>query len=365
MSRGKLLAAALAVLGTTGTVSASTLFLGSYPDTLLIFDETKGIVTGQIKLASGLPTSMQMSDDGKRIYVTTITTSGIEVIDAVTRKVTHQFSLNDAATRWRFWGGAPDPTGRYFYTVGTRIEKGIDRYTVSKPLYMVIDLQEKAVTRTLEVDEQDTRGNGGGGGRGGFKVSADGKTLYVFGEKVVMVDIATLKATDRIDLAKPEGTGLEEVGFGGQLDNQRVAGQFVSLFNASDPHIHNKVFGIARFDLDTRQFDFTAIGPAPDAMAGLQVAPNGREAYTVVTNGKLGNKRCEFWRFDLKTNAVLQKAEFQCRSRFRFGMSGDGAKLYIYGASYDIEVYGAKTLKLEKTWDLGYDTTGAGMVVAR
>jgi hypothetical protein len=362
MSRARSLAAGISALALAGTASAETLFLGSYPDMLLVFDEAQGKVTGQVKLASGLPTSMQMSEDGSRVYVTTITTSGIEVIDAATRKVINQFSLNDAATRWRFWGGTPDPSGRYFYTVGTKIEKGVDRYTVSKPLYMVIDLQEKAVTRTQEVDEQDTRG---GGGRGGFKVSQDGKTLYVFGEKVVIVDLATLKATDRIDLAKPEGTGLEEVGFGGQLDNQRVAGQFVSLFNASDPHIHNKVFGVARFDLDTRQFDFTPIGPAPDAMAGLQVAPDGREAYTVVTNGKLGNKRCEFWRFDLKTNAVLQKAEFQCRSRFRFGMSGNGAKLYIYGASYDIEVYDARSLKLEKTWDLGYDTTGAGMVIAR
>lgn len=351
----------LAALGIAGSASASTLFLGSYPDTLLVFDEARGVVKSQIKLASGLPTSMQMSEDGKRIYVTTITTSGIEVIDTATHKVINQFSLNDGATRWRISGGVADPTGRYFYTSGTKIEKGIDRYTISKPLYIVVDLQEKTVSRTQEVAEEDSRG---GGGRGGaYKVSRDGKSLYMFGDKVRILDLATLKVTDRIDLAKPEGTGLEEVGFGGQLDNQRSPGQYVSLFNASDPYIHNKMFGIARFDLETRQFDFTPIGPAPDAMAGLQVAPNGSEAYTVVTNGKLGNKRCEFWRFDLKTNVVLQKTEFQCRSRFRFGMSGNGAKLYIYGASYDIEVYDAKTLKLEKTWDLGYDTTGAGMVV--
>lgn len=363
MSRAaRLLTLGLAALGIAGSATASTLFLGSYPDVLIVFDEARGAVTGRIKLASGLPTSMQMSEDGKRIYVTTITTSGIEVIDTATQKVINQFSLNDGATRWRFSGGVADAAGRYFYTTGTKIEKGVDRYTVSKPLYMVVDLQQKTVSRTQEIAEEDTRG---GGGRGGaFKISKDGTSLYIFGDKVRILDLATLKVTDRIDLAKPEGTGLEEVGFGGQLENQQVAGQYVSLFNASDPYIHNKMFGIARFDLDTRQFDFTPIGPAPDAMAGLQVAPDGREAYTVVTNGKLGNKRCEFWRFDLKTNVVLQKTEFPCRSRFRFGMSGNGAKLYVYGASYDIEVYDAKTLKLEKTWDLGYDTTGAGMVVA-
>jgi hypothetical protein len=79
----------------------------------------------------------------------------------------------------------------------------------------------------------------------------------------------------------------------------------------------------------------------------------------------LGNKRCEFWRFDLSSNKMLDKAEFPCRSRFQFGMSGDGAKLYIYGASFDIEVYDAKTLKLEKTWDIGNDATMAGLIVSQ
>jgi hypothetical protein len=39
-------------------------------------------------------------------------------------------------------------------------------------------------------------------------------------------------------------------------------------------------------------------------------------------------------------------------------MSGDGKKLYIYGAGFEIEVYDAATLKYEKTWDLGNDVTG-------
>lgn len=356
----RFLALAAAALGLGGSAAASTLFLGSYPDQLLIFDEGAGAVTGRIKLASGLPTSMQLSADGRLVYVTTITTSGIEVIDTATKRVVNQFSLNDGPTRWRFWGGTPDPTGRFFYTVGTKIEKGVDRYTVSKPLYIVVDMRAKKVARTVEVDAEEERASG----RGGFKISPDGRFLYIFGEKVVIVDTATLKAVDRIDLAKPEGTGLEEVGFGGQLENQRDPRRLVALFNAADPYIHNKIFGVARFDLTTRAFDFTPIGPAPDAMAGLQLSPDGNTAYTVVTNGKLGNKRCEFWRFDMKTNAVLDKAEFQCRSRFRFGLSGDGTKLYVYGASYDIEVYDAATLKREKTWDLGADTTGAGMVIA-
>ncbi|NML09059.1 hypothetical protein HHL08_02680 [Sphingobium sp. AR-3-1] len=348
--------AALAAL----PASAATLFMGSYPDELLVFDEGKAAVTGKIKLDTGLPTSMLLSDDGKRIYVTTITTSGIEVIDTATRKVINKFSLNDSTTRYRFWGGTADPTGRYFYTVISRFDKEIDRYKVSKPMYGVVDLKLQKVVRTVDIDKEDEKA--GGGYRAAYKVSQDGKYLYIFGDKVLILTVADMKVIDRIDLAKPEGTGLENVGFGGAIDTIRTPGQFVSLFNAADPYIHNKMFGLARFDLNSRQFDFTPIGPAPDNMAGLQMTPDGNQAYTVVTNGKLGNKRCEFWHMDMKTNAVVDKAEFQCRSRFRFGMSMDGKKLYIYGASYDVEVYDAKTLKLEATWDLGNDTTGAGMV---
>jgi hypothetical protein len=187
----------------------------------------------------------------------------------------------------------------------------------------------------------------------------------LFRDKVLTVDTATLKVTDRLDLAKPESTGMENVSFGGGVEAMTNGNQFVSLFNASDPYIHNKIFGLGRFDLTNGKFDFTPIGPIPTAMSGLEVTPDGKDGYTVITNGLLGNKRCEIWHFDMATTRMVDKAEFHCRSRFTFGMSGDGAKLYIYGASYDIEVYDAKSLKLDRTWDLGADATMAGMLILK
>jgi hypothetical protein len=97
-------------------------------------------------------------------------------------------------------------------------------------------------------------------------------------------------------------------------------------------------------------------------MTGLQVTPDKKDAFTVVSNGTHGNKRCEFWHFDLATDQIKERSEFSCKSRFSFGMSGDGKKLYIYGASFEIEVYDAATLKYERTWDLNNDITGAGLV---
>ena len=105
------------------------------------------------------------------------------------------------------------------------------------------------------------------------------------------------KVVDRIDLAKPDFPAMENVGFGGLLDSISEPGQHISLFNSADPIVHNRVFGIARFDLTSRQVNFTPIGPAPDGMAGLLVAPVKKHAYTVITKDVLGNKRCEFWAF--------------------------------------------------------------------
>lgn len=341
--------------------SAATLFMGSYPDKLVVFDEEKGTVVQRIVLDTGLPTSLRLSNDRKRLYVTTITTGGIEVIDVATRKVVNKFSLNTPTTRYRFNGGVADAGGRYFYTIAQRFDKEIDRYKVGDAMYVVVDLQQKRIVRSAPIEKEDEAVRNAW--RLGMMLSPDGKLLYLFRDKSLVLDTATLKVVERFDLSKPESIGMDNGTFGGGVEALRRPDQYVSLFTSEDPYVRNKVFGIARFELASREFSFAPIGPAPAAMAGLQVTPDGKDAYTVVTNGTLGNKRCEFWHFDMADYKVLDKAEFPCRSRFQFGMSNDGTKLYIYGASFDIEVYDAKTLKHDHTWDLGNDTTGAGLVI--
>jgi DNA-binding beta-propeller fold protein YncE len=346
-----------------GAASGSTLFLGAYPDSIIVFDEGKGQIVDKIKLTTGLPTSMRLSLDRKKIYVTTNDHSGLEVIDAATHKVTNHFVLNTPTKRYRFNGGVPDPQDKLFYTVTTEMNKLSDRYEIGKLQYTVIDLAQQKVVKAVDIAREDENANAGYYGRAGFEVSPDGKYLYQFRDKVVILNTDDFKVVDRIELAKPDFPAMENIGFGGLLDSISEPGQHVSLFNSADPIVHNRTFGIARFDLSTRRVDFTPVGPAPAGMAGLQVAPDKKNAYTVITNGALGNKRCEFWAFDLATNRIMQTSEVPCRSRFSFGMAGDGQKLYFYGAGFEIEVYDAATLKHERTWDLNNDITGAGMIV--
>jgi hypothetical protein len=98
-------------------------------------------------------------------------------------------------------------------------------------------------------------------------------------------------------------------------------------------------------------------------MIGLQVAPDRRTGYSVISTGEHGNRRCEFWAFDLNANTRTMASEFPCRPRFSFGISSDGRHLYVYGAGFQIEMWDAATLKLERTLDLHNDVTMGGMVV--
>lgn len=75
-------AALILALAAALPAAAATLMLGTYPDKLFTVDDTTGAVKERIRLDEGLPVSLRLSNDKKLIYVTTITTSGIVVLDA-------------------------------------------------------------------------------------------------------------------------------------------------------------------------------------------------------------------------------------------------------------------------------------------
>jgi len=356
-------AAAVVAAGlSVAAAHASTIILGGYPSSLMFINEQKGAIVQKLPLSTGLPSSFRLSDDKKKLYVVTNDHTGIEVVDLATRKVINQFVLNDNKTSYRISTVTPDPTGKLLYAIMTKMNKEIDRWEIEKPKFFVIDIEQKKIVSSHDIDKED-QDSFRGYGRGRMEISTDGKYLYQFGAKIVVIDTSNFKIVDRIELEKPELPGLENVAFGGALDSISRPGEYVSIFNAPDPFTQRSVFGVAKFNLQTREYSFMPIGPSPDHMGGLQVSPNQKDAYTVVENGTLGNKRCEIWHFDLSNNVIKDKAEFACRVRYYFGMSGDGKKLYFYGAGYDVQVVDAQTLKLEATWDLNNDITMAGFAV--
>lgn len=339
--------------------SAGTLFLPAYPSNVLVVDEGSGKVTDNIKLETGTPASIQLSSDHRRIYVTTVDHNGIEVIDVATHKLLSHFVLNTSTKQYRFRGGTPEPQGNLFYTVTTEITQLPEHFEVAKPKYTVVDLAQGKIVKRVDIPKEEEAQFDSGFVT--MAISPDGKYLYQFGNKITILQASDFKVIDHIDLGLPDA-GMENVRFGRDLDLFNSPGEHLSLFTSSDPVVHNRIFGLGHFNLSTREMDFKPIGPAPPGMTGLEVTPDKKQAYTIVSSGMYGNKRCEFWAFDLATDRINRKEEVPCRSRFTLGISSNGKKLYIYGAGFEIEVYDALTLKWEKTWDLNVDVTG-GIVI--
>lgn len=344
-------------------VDAGMLYLPAYPASVLVFDEAKGQIVDRIPLSTGTPMTIRLSPDHKKIYLTTIDHNGIEVVDVASRKVINHFELNTPTKQYRIFNGAADPQGKYFYAVTKEITKFPEHFEVSKPKYTIVDLEQQKIVKMVDIPKEEEASNEGDYGVGAIDVSPDGKYLYQFGEKITILQASDFKVIDHIDLARPDAPGMENLHFGGDLDLVNEPGEHTAMFVSSDPVVHNRVFGLARFNLSTRQMDFKPIGPAPAGVAGFEVTPDKKWGYTVVTTGIHGTKRCEFWAFDLTTDRIAKTAEVPCRTRFTLGISTDGKKLYIYGAGFDIEIYDAATLKYEKTWDLNNDVTYAGIVV--
>jgi DNA-binding beta-propeller fold protein YncE len=344
------------------TASAQgTLFLGTWPHTIQVVDEAKQKVVDKIELSTGVVNGMQLSDDHKTLYVATLEKSGMEVVDVATRKVTKAFTLNEGAKRYRIRGSVVDAQGKFVYILFRTVEKKQDRFEIAKETkFGVIDLAQGKIVRTADVPKEEDQPGFGFGGQ--MRLSPDGRFLYVFRDSVYIFDTTDFKVVDKIELAKPDLPGMQNIGIGGSLDSIQQPGTLVSVFNSQDPVVHRSIFGIAHFDLTKRTFQFTAIGPSTTGMTGLHVTPDGKKGYTVAFNGQGGTRRCEFWEFDLTTNQLDRKQEFDCRPRFSLGISSTGKELYIYVAGYNIEVYDAATMKLKNTIDLNADIT-SGMVV--
>lgn len=347
----------------SASVQGGTIFLPGYPDKILAIDESTRKVVDKIPSEIGIPTSISRSYDRKKIYVTSNDRNGIEVIDIATRQVLDHFVLNDGNQQRRIYGVAPDPHDNLLYTIVRDVTKQADRYEIGRYKYAVIDLAQKKIVRTADIPPDEQDGANPYPGMNPFHISPDGKYMYQFRDKVTILDTSNFQLVDKIDLAKPDDPDLVAVGIGAAFGTLFEEGAFISLFNAEDSVVHRRLFGIARFDLNSREFRFAEIGPAPTGMMGLQVAPDRKTGYSVVSNGEHGNRRCEFWSFDLTKNQRIMTSEFPCRPRFSFGISSDGKHLYLYGAGFELEYWNAATLKHEETLDLHNDVTMGGIIV--
>jgi YVTN family beta-propeller protein len=346
-----------AAIAASSLFAQGTIFVGAWQKQVLVIDEAKQQIIDRIPLTTGTPRGLSPSIDRKSIYVTTWDSNGIEVIDVATRKVTNAFSLDEGNKRVNMRGMAADPTGKTLYTAIRVAEKKIDRFELQKVKFATISLVDKKISKTYDLPADEDPIFGGGGG---YRVSPDGKYLYIFRDKIYIYDTTDFKQIDKIDLQKPELPWMANIGFGGGLydpmDND--PNTVVALFNTSDPIVRRRIFGIARFDLTKRTFEFQPVGPsATSGMAGLYLTPDHKTGYTAAFFGGGPSRKTEFWVFDIATGQITRKSEFESRTRFSFAASSDGRKLYIFGAGFELEIYDARTLQRERVVDFNADMT--------
>jgi DNA-binding beta-propeller fold protein YncE len=366
-------AIALAALSVTLPALAETsghlMYLGTLDKKLLVIDEDKEEVVGEIPLG-GVPRITALSADKKQLYVID-TRMNMETVDLESRKSTSLLNLSDGRSRPDVFGFTPDlvnpgsydfdgfsglavdPTGRFLYSSMRVTVKDLDEYRIEPMKFVAIDLRTKAIAKTFLFPKELDQGFGP---LASFKVSPDGKSLFVFGKDVLIYDLDTFTQVGKINLSKPSYPGASPLRLNAGDDPYDDPTKVTSLFTAVDPIVHKGTLGLATLNLKTREVNYNPLVPALPMM-GFMVTPDRKIGYSVMFNYAGGSRRTEWWVWDLLTHQLLKTQPFESRPTFKFGISSDGKKLYLYGSGSTLEIYDAATLASRKLMYLNRDIT--------
>jgi WD40 repeat protein len=366
------------LLAAEGSLSRPGLmYIGTLDKKLLIFDEDREEVVGEIPMA-GVPRVTVLSADQKQLYVVN-TRMGLEVVDLETRKTANLLNLSDGRSRPDVFGFVPDlvnpgsydfegfsglavdPAGQYLYSSLRVTVKDLDEYRIEPTKFVAIDVRNKTIAKTFPFPKELDQGFGP---LVSYKVSPDGKLLYVFGKDILIFDLATFTQVDKIALSKPPYPGATPLRLTVTEDPYDDTTKVTSVFTAVDPIVHKGTLGLATLNLSTREVNYTPIGPSYP-MLGFMVSPDRKLGYSVMFNYAGGNRRTEWWVWDLQSHQVIKTQPFESRPTFRFGISSDGKKLYLYGSGSTLEIFDASTLTSRKMMYLNRDITTNLVTLAR
>jgi hypothetical protein len=332
-----------------------TMYIGGYPNSIWIIDESKAKVVETIPLKIGLPRRMVMSRDGSRFYIADIHAVNMEVVDVATRTTLETFSLSEGNKKVRINAFEPDPTHSYMVAITREYTKLLDRYDIGPAKLVTIDLKTKQVTRTIPWPDNTERDNAN------LLFSPDGKLLYFLGTEILIFETENFTEVGRWNLSSLE-TGLGQVslsfnGFGGVDTVHDEPGFLTTTMTVEDPVQNRRLMGVARVNLNAKTLDFYTIGPAGGVNFAL--SPDGKQAFGV--ESEIG--RYQLWTFDLQGRRVARRQEFAGRPRMSLKTSTNGKVLYIFNAGETIDLYDADTFQLMTTLHLPGDVSTPLLVV--
>jgi hypothetical protein len=320
-------------------------YIGTYAGTIQIFDEATEQHIGDIKLATGIPRSLTLSQNRARFYVMDSTYEKIETVDIAARKSLGSFTLSEGNTRVRIRGFQVDPLERFAIVLTRTATRQIDRWEISDVALRLFDLAQQKIVRDIPWPGGEVRENLN------IRFSPDGKLLYFFGDDVLIMETEKFTEVDRWAISRPLEPGYGRVNMGPVDDYNDDPGFFTGIFTMQDPIQKRRLMGIGRVNLAAKTIDFTPIGPAEGV--GFTMTPDRKRGYGLMQ--QIG--RYEFWTFDLERRKLLDRTPFAGRPRMALRVSSNGRLLYIFQAGATIDVYDASTFKYLRTIQMDADQT--------
>lgn len=336
------------------------LYIGTYAGTIQVFDEANETKVADIKLQTGIPRAITLSQSRQKFYVLDAQTEKVEIVDIPTRTTLSTFTLSEGTKRVRIRGMQVDPLERFLILLTRSATKQIDRYEISDIAMQFYDLAQKKITRTIPWPRGEEREFVN------IRFSPDGKLLYFFGEDVLILETTNFTEVDTWPLSRPIEPGLGRVNFGSVDDFNEDPGFFTGLFTTQDPIQNRRIMNIGRVNLVAKTIDLTPIGPAEGVSFAMTL--DRKRAYGLVQGGGSATQpigRYEFWAFDVAQRKLLNRTPFEGRPRMALRVSSNGKLLYIYQAGATIDVYDAASYKKLRTIEMNADQTTTLYILPR
>jgi hypothetical protein len=331
------------------TGGTGTIYLGSYAARMVVIDESTEKVTVDIPLATGIPWFVRLSPDATRFYIQNADQEHFEVVDLATRTSLESFTLSEANRKVRALAFAVDPQHRVMTLVTRTTTKLTDRFEIGAPTFIQYDLKDHKVIRTIPWSADPEPGY--------FSLllrySPDGKLLYVFSDRVLILDATSLQQLATWDLSLSNEQALGRFDLGSLDETNDDPAYFSALFTMKDPVQKRPLFVVGRVNLDQQSLDFFPLGPATERGQVSFALGGGDRRHAYVLLQEIG--RHELWTIDIAGKRLQSKVEFKGRPRMALRTSSNGKIIYLYQAGNTIDLYEAEGFKYLRTITLEAD----------
>jgi hypothetical protein len=329
------------------------LWLGVWPNRILVFDTAKDEVVGSIPLRKGVAFDFTLTRDRKRLFVSTDRMEGFEIVDVPRREVVDDFRLSTDERIVRLDDIVELPGGKRVLLSVTPVKKEIDRYAIEKKEVWLFDLEKREKVKSWKEKDlpREIR-------RARLLLSPDGTALHAFGRDLVVVDPEEMKVKEKlIELAKPLFAGLGPFRpMGGDLFDYRDPDRYTVLYRSRDPIRKKNATGLLVLDLKGKKVaDFGEIGPEFPGFRPA-VSPDRKKAFAY------GNEHLH--EIDLVARRIVRQKELKLEPRrWLTGVSVDGKRLYVGGAGERWDVYSTESLEKLRTVEFPGDITSGPIAV--